>query len=77
MSKDNKIKQARDEAQTIIRNFVDLIEAIAVVTTAGFAIYGAREFGQGKYWMYPVLISGAIVAVIGGLQFVKYLNKKG
>lgn len=73
----NKIKQAKDEAQTIIKNFVDLIEAIAVVTTAGFAIYGAREYGAGKFWCYPVLVSGAIVAVIGGLQFVKYLNKKG
>lgn len=78
MSKENtsKFELAKQEAKTVIENFTQLIEAVSLIVVASFAIYHAHNFGHGRFWAYPVLIAGAVIAVRGSIEFLRYLKRK-
>lgn len=78
MSKEikSKISLAKEEASTVIESFVQLVEAVSLIVVSGFAIYQAKFNGQGQFWVYPVLIAGAVIAVRASIEFLKYLKRK-
>ena len=71
----NKAKNVKNEFKTIIESFTELIEAISLIIVSGFAVYQGRQ--SHEFWAWPVLIAGAVIAVRGGLEFIKYLKKRG
>lgn len=73
--KQSKISLATSEAKTVIESFTQLVEAVSLIVVSAFAIYNAHNYGHGKFWAYPVLIAGAVIAIRGGLEFIKYLKR--
>lgn len=73
----NKAKNVKNEVKTIVESFTELIEAISLIIVSGFAIYQAKFNGQGKWWVYPVLIAGAVIAVRASIEFLRYLKRRG
>lgn len=75
MSKENKSKitLATQEAKTVIESFTQLIEALSLITVSIVAITAARDTTE--YWQWPVLVAGAVIAIRGGLEFIKYLKR--
>lgn len=71
----NKLKNTKDEARTVIQNFVELIEATALIIVSGFAVYQGRQ--SHEFWAWPVVVAGSIIAIRAGIQFIKYLKKRG
>lgn len=69
----DKATQVKKEATTVVQNFTQLIEAVSLIVVSSFAIYNANQ--SKEYWAYPVLIAGAVIAIRGGLEFIKYLKR--
>lgn len=71
----NKVNNVKNEAQTVLESFKELIEAISLIIVSGFAIYQGRQ--SSEFWAWPVVIAGSVIAIRAGLEFVKYLKKRG
>lgn len=72
----SKIELAKSETKTVIKSFIDLVEASSLIMVSVFSIYGTRTYGAGRFWYYPVLVSGVVIALRGGHEFLKYLARK-
>lgn len=71
--KQSKINLATQEAKTVIESFTQLVEATSLITVSVVAITAARNTSE--YWQWPVLVAGAVIAIRGGLEFIKYLKR--
>lgn len=71
--KESKLTLAKQEAKTVIESFTQLVEAVSLIVVSSFAIYQANQ--SNEYWAWPVLIAGAVIAIRGGLEFIKYLKR--
>ena len=71
----NKAKNVKNEVKTIVESFTELIEAISLIIVSGFAVYQGRQ--SNEFWAWPVVIAGSVIAIRAGLEFVKYLKKRG
>ena len=71
----DKVNNVKNEVKTIIESFTELIEAISLIVVSGFAVYQGRQ--SHEFWAWPVVIAGSIIAIRAGIQFIKYLKKRG
>lgn len=71
----NWFSKVGQELKTIFESLMELVTAISLCITSGFSIYQGNQ--STEWWAWPVTIAGSVIAVLAGLQLVKYLKKRG
>lgn len=60
--------------QVVVKNVVELVNAIALAGVAGFSIH--QSLNEQSVWYRVLLFAGVLIAVQASALFIKSLNKK-
>lgn len=69
------MKKKAAEAQNVLKNFTEFIDAVAFTVVALFAVYhGVKNMNVSK-WYWGLLGAGLIVSMQASLLLVRHFNK--
>ena len=68
------VKRNWKTTKVVVKNLVELVDAVALAAVAGFAIYSS--LGETANWYKALLGAGVLIAVQATLLLVRHFNKK-
>ena len=71
-----KVKKGAETANTILKNFAEMVDAACLAGVSGYAIYTEVHTQHKSFWGWLLLYAGLAIALQAFILFIKALNKK-
>lgn len=68
--------EIRDTAIVVVKNLERLVEAVALLIVAGFAIFAVYHYGVSLWFKYLLLTAGMVIGVRGSIEFLRHLAQR-
>ena len=69
-------KKKTEDLRYILNSIKDLVEALALGVTSGYAIYSGWYATLPKWGSVALLVAGSFIALRAFVEFVKFLNRR-
>lgn len=72
----SKVKQVKDEAQTVLQNVGEFIDAVSFTAVALFTVFWAFDHKDESNWYKALLLAGLVVSFQAFRLLVRHFKKK-
>ena len=71
-----ELNKALESAKRVVKNCEHFVQAVSLLTTAGFSFYARDRVELDAYAYYLITFAIVVIALRGSHEVIKFLNKE-